>query len=101
MIQIYSNEIDRVVAHSVEEAWLLWERHTGDDRIGYEFDWTVCDPAEIISMWCSSDDEPFPIPTEYLKKAGQHENMYSATTAEWLTLMQAAGFSGFWISSEW
>lgn len=101
-LKIWENDrTDWVVAGSEAEATRLWVEMTGESESDYEFEWSECEPESIISAWFEADCEPFEIPVRYLTKVGDGANLYVATVGEWLELMEAAGFSGYWLSTEW
>jgi len=100
-LKIFHDDYDWVVASDPAEATRLWEKHNGSPREHYEDEeWIECDPAETISAWLDPDDELFPVPAEYLAKNGQFMNLYTASTEQWLAIMEKIGFRGFWISTE-
>lgn len=101
-IKIFENDrTDWVVAESEADATRLFEMATGESKSDYEFEWTECEPESSISAWFDPDCEPFPIPAQYLTKVGRHENLYKATVAEWLEMMTAANFRGYWVTTEY
>ena len=61
-LHAFTNGTDTVIAASADDAWAVWEEHTGEKRADYEkpgeIAWRAVDGLKMMGVWTDDVSEP-------------------------------------------
>ena len=93
-LRMFTNDTDTVIAKDVDDAWVVWSEHTGEDREDYDdpygWSWKEMPGTEELSIWCDSAGDPDTPESDGVE-------LMAKTVAEWI----AAQGRGFLCSTEY